>query len=287
MGPSAESITIISNSEHENNHLQVGEFGGSVFEYHNKGNGESGFFLAPKLGFFALFDGISTAKGRNAILQINQFLSQNIDRLLSEEDKTHAEIIEMIAVVIDSHLRHISNLTGQKTAATGVIVLLTETGAQILHRGDARLYLFRDNVLKCLTLDHIVGNIPSRTDQSAGGYPSYRTEKYITLLNIQNEGENHSPESLKVAHAFGHSSLKANESPTEQSFHIRLQEGDIILLADDGAYGALSKEEMEKIIKDNFDLGVQMVCNELLNTAKTRRDQDHKFDDIAVCGFQI
>ncbi len=123
--------------------------------------------------------------------------------------------------------------------------------AYIGHVGDSRVYLFRNNNLFCLTVDHSWVN----TQLQTGAITPEMAEKH-PLRNVITRALG-SDEDVKV---------DIIESP--------LMKEDVFILCSDGLNSMLSDDDIQNIITENFD-DVERASKELVDVANDRGGEDN------------
>lgn len=120
--------------------------------------------------------------------------------------------------------------------------------AMVLHAGDSRAYLFRDQVLEPVTTDHSLA--------AAAGFPD----------------ENDVPVMFQgvITRAVGiYPRVQVELTP------VAIQEGDIFLLCTDGLTRMLSDAEIQKILRKHGRGGLQAAVHLLINTANHAGGDDN------------
>jgi protein phosphatase len=136
---------------------------------------------------------------------------------------------------------------GMATTCTAFILLVNE--GFISHAGDSRAYLLRDGILHQITEDHTLVN------------------KLLADGLITAEAAARHPQKNIIVRALG-----SNLELVPDTFHVLLEENDIILLCSDGLHGLVSDDD----IKDRLSrLPLQEAGQSLIGLAKDNGGTDN------------
>ena len=136
------------------------------------------------------------------------------------------------------------------TTMTGV--LFDKDCATAVHVGDSRLYLFRDNKIHQITMDH-----------------SLAMEHVRRGLLTRAEAD-HSKIQNVLTRAMG---IKKNIEFDLLRFPVHA--GDVMLLCSDGLYKGLSEKEMADFLRQGADVPLVKLCKQLVRKANEKDGQDN------------
>ena len=122
-----------------------------------------------------------------------------------------------------------TELTGMATTFVGLRLL--ENQAEWVHIGDSRLYLFRNGVLSCRTLDHSVPPMLVNAGMLSPDQIRHHPDRSRLMRIIGNEWE--------------------DEDNYTFSQPIEIQEGDSFLLCSDGLWEWVDERVMEALLKES------------------------------------
>jgi PPM family protein phosphatase len=199
-----------------------------VLSFSEKGcirkNNEDSFLVLPTQGLYAVADGMG---GHRAGEVASAIALQELEKLAPRLDELEGEILERglnDAFIQANRVVNQSSTTEPENAGMGTtltVLLVREKTAVIAHVGDSRAYLWRDEVLTSLTIDHsLVGEL-------------------VRLGQITPEEAEKHPQRHVLMRALG----------TEQKIEvdcksISLQTGDVFLLCTDGFSNVISDQEL-------------------------------------------
>ena len=127
--------------------------------------------------------------------------------------------------------------SSEKMGSTAVLLFCKDGQIQISNIGDSRAYLYRDGVLRQISVDHTEQSSMFRMQEQLG------ITKLIDIPNSRNT-------------LTQHLGIQENEfilEPTESEM-IRVQKKDIYLLCSDGLTGMLQDTEISDVLSMNMDL---------------------------------
>ncbi|MCX7641722.1 MAG: Stp1/IreP family PP2C-type Ser/Thr phosphatase [Elusimicrobiales bacterium] len=238
------------------------------FEYYgitDKGkirlNNEDSFVIDNEINFVAIADGMGGHKSGE--IASNLAVSLTLSNLKKYLDKNKSfsiinrdyllETNLLVSAVSDTNIEIFTKAQEEEYKGMGTTLtcaLFTNSIISIVHIGDSRAYLIRNEKIHQLTEDD-----------------SFVMEQYksgkITLKEMET-----SP--------FKHVLTKALGIKKENSYFIKeekIYDGDIILFTTDGLTKMLSDEEIEKIINTKSD--IQTAAYELINIANMRGGEDN------------
>lgn len=199
-----------------------------VLSFSEKGcirkNNEDSFLVLPSEGLYAVADGMGGHRaGEIASSTALQVLEKSVSKLAGLEDQALEEglskaFINANKVIYESSAADPNN-AGMGTTMT--VLLVHSTAAAIAHVGDSRAYLWRDQTLTSLTMDHsLVGEL-------------------VRLGQISHEEAERHPQRHVLMRAVG----------TEQELEVdcrslSLEAGDVFLLCTDGFSNMISDQEL-------------------------------------------
>jgi Serine/threonine protein phosphatase len=199
-----------------------------VLSFSEKGcirkNNEDSLLVLPSDGLYAVADGMGGHKaGEVASSTALEVLEKSVPKLAGLEDQALEE--ELSKVFIDANkVIYESSAADPNNAGMGTtmtVLLVRNTAAAIAHVGDSRAYLWRDQTLTSLTMDHsLVGEL-------------------VRLGQISHEEAERHPQRHVLMRAVG----------TEQELEVDcrslgLQTGDVFLLCTDGLSNMISDQEL-------------------------------------------
>ncbi len=189
---------------------------------------EDSVLVAPDIKFFMLADGMGGHQaGEIASQQALQYLERKVRQMLP---KSTGNVSQMLVEALEETNAYIYELAGKDTRLKGMgttvtACLLQQNEALVVHVGDSRAYLLRDNQITQITQDHsLVGELVKSGDISE------------ELARVH-------PHRNILTQAVG-VSLKINVD----LYHVPLQKKDRILLCTDGLTAHLYKNEIKEIV---------------------------------------
>ncbi len=201
-----------------------------VLSFSEKGcirkNNEDSFLVLPAQGLYAVADGMG---GHRAGEVASSIALQELEKLAPRLDELEGRILERgltEAFMQANRVVSQSSATEPENAGMGTtltVLLVRRRTAVIAHVGDSRAYLWRDEALTSLTVDHsLVGEL-------------------VRLGQITPEEAEKHPQRHVLMRALG----------TEQKIEvdcksISLQTGDVFLLCTDGFSNVISDRELAK-----------------------------------------
>jgi len=199
-----------------------------VLSYSEKGcirkNNEDSFLVLPSHGIYAVADGMGGHRaGEVASSTALQELEKWAPRLVGLEDQALesglAEAFVQANRVVYESSTTVSENAGMGTTLT-VLLVRSET-VVIAHVGDSRAYLWRDEALTSLTIDHsLVGEL-------------------VRLEQISPEEAEKHPQRHVLMRAIG-----ADQELELDCRSLNLQTGDVFLLCTDGFSNLISNQEL-------------------------------------------
>ena len=201
-----------------------------VLSFSEKGcirkNNEDSFLVLPAMGLYAVADGMGGHRaGEVASSAALQELHNSIPRLIGLEDQA-LEMGLTEAFIQANRVVYESSTTMPENAGMGTtltVLLVRSKTAVIAHVGDSRAYLWRDEELTSLTMDHTLVGELVRLGQ-------------ISLA----EAEKH-PQRHVLMRAVG-----AEPEIELDCRSLSLQTGDVFLLCTDGFSNMISNQELAK-----------------------------------------
>ena len=168
----------------------------------------------------------------------------------ADDATTHfQEAVEQADATIVETATQRAELQGMGTTLT----LAYHYGAELLviHVGDSRAYLFRDETLRQLTEDHtVVAEMLRRGELDTGEARRHRLRHVITNVVGGREAG---------VHADAHS--------------LDLRDGDVLLLCSDGLTEMLSHDDITQVLRGEPHL--EAACTRLISLANERGGQDN------------
>ncbi|SPF42669.1 Phosphatase 2C family protein [Candidatus Desulfosporosinus infrequens] len=201
-----------------------------VLSFSEKGcirkNNEDSFLALATLGLFAVADGMGGHRaGEVASSTALQVLEKSAPQLVGLEDQSlERELTE--AIVQANRVVYESSTTKPENAGMGTtltVLLVRSKSVVIAHVGDSRAYLWRDQELTALTMDHsLVGEL-------------------VRLGQISLEEAEKHPQRHVLMRAVG-----ADPEIELDCKSMNLQAGDVFLLCTDGFSNMISDQELEE-----------------------------------------
>ncbi|OLN33353.1 Stp1/IreP family PP2C-type Ser/Thr phosphatase [Desulfosporosinus metallidurans] len=199
-----------------------------VLSFSEKGcirkNNEDSFLVLPGEGLYAVADGMGGHRaGEVASSTALHVLEKEVLKLVGLEDQALEEGLSKAfsqanQVIYESSTSDPEN-AGMGTTLT--VLLVRSTAVAIAHVGDSRAYLWRDEMLTSLTMDHsLVGEL-------------------VRLGEISLEEAEKHPQRHVLMRAVG-----ADPEVEVDCRSIRLQTGDVFLLCTDGFSNMISNQEL-------------------------------------------
>lgn len=201
-----------------------------VLSFSEKGcirkNNEDSYLAKPSLGLFAVADGMGGHKAgeiasSTALFEVQEWVAchEGLEDQALEEGLTEA-FVQANRVVHESSTNNSEN-AGMGTTMT--VLLVRDTSALIAHVGDSRAYLWRDETLTLLTVDHsLVGEL-------------------VRLGEISVEEAEKHPQRHVLMRAVGVDPMIEVDCQ-----RIELHTGDVYLLCTDGFSNLISEEELRQ-----------------------------------------
>lgn len=206
-----------------------------VLSFSEKGcirkNNEDSFLVLPAEGLYAVADGMGGHRaGEVASSTALQVLKESVSKLAGLEDQELEEELSK-AFIHANRVIYESSATDPQNAGMGTtmtVLFVRSTRAAIAHVGDSRAYLWRDQTLTSLTMDHSL------------------VEELVRLGQISPEEAERHPQRHVLMRAVG----------TEQELEVdcqslNLQAGDVFLLCTDGFSNMISDRELTAEFKES------------------------------------
>ncbi len=232
-------------------------------------NNEDNLLVFPEQNLFCVFDGMGghaagevasgiavrevkeffelTGKDPEATWPFKDDRARNYDenRLVTSIKLANARIME--ASEADSSKKNMgtTSVTLHFAERAGV------AKAYVAHTGDSRAYLFRENKLKRITVDHSL------------------VEEYLRMGKITEEEAKNFPQKNIILRALG----QQRQVDVEINAHDP-KPGDIFLLCTDGLSGMVEDKIMESIMQKQAG-NLEACCKKLLDTANANGGIDH------------
>lgn len=187
------------------------------------------------LGLFVVSDGMGGHAGGELASTIiveglPQVLRPRLEGIKTVSDPNATVSLVMALVDLNERVREASkkkpSLAGM--GATVVLAMIRETQALIVHMGDSRAYLLRDNRLRLLTKDHSI------------------VQKLIDAGKVKAEEAINHPLRGQITRCIGMPAMAQPEATL-----LDLVPGDRLLLCTDGLTRMVSDEEIARLLIDN------------------------------------
>lgn len=227
-------------------------------------NNEDSFFVDDKVGLYVIADGMGGHEGGEvasniAVNTLGEIFSNFFGN--GQEKKIpqiiHKALQEANDDIIEMRKR---NIESSNMGTTVVLAIFFNELVYYSHLGDSRAYLYDNKgMLVQLTTDD-----------------SLATEMVKQGIINDNEVRTHNLKNI-VTRYLGTTHLIV---PEVQYYH--LGKGDCIILCSDGLTNMLDEREMLSILKQNFSVGPQSICNNLVDQANKKGG----YDNITVIVIQ-
>ena len=232
-------------------------------------NNEDNYLVFPEQNLFAVFDGMGghaagevasgiavremkeffdlTGKDPEATWPFKDDRAKNYDenRIITAIKLCNARIIETSE----------QDASKKNMGTTCVSAYFVERNGQpkayVAHTGDSRVYLFRDNKLKRITIDHSL------------------VEEYLRLGKITEEEAKNYPQKNIILRALG----QQRQVEVECNAHDP-KANDIFMLMSDGLSGMVEDKFMESIMQKQ-SANLEACCKKLLDTANANGGVDN------------
>lgn len=225
-----------------------------------RANNEDDLCTAPRLGLFAVADGLGGYEGGEiasaiTVETIEQFIERS-DRdpggtWPCKEDKRRSFTENLLrAAMAEAHFAIMSQRTGKlgQMGSTIASLLISGTHAAIAHVGDSRVYRLRAGVLECLTRDHSLW-----AEMMAAGRDLPPRHEF--------------PFKNQITRALG---LDGNS--TADTSNIEVLGGDRFLLCTDGLYDPFEDATLAELLAEP---DLERCCQRLVDTAYEKGSADN------------
>ena len=232
-------------------------------------NNEDNFLVFPEQNLFAVFDGMGghaageVASGI-AVREMKEFFEltgkdpEATWPFKDDRSKSYDENRLVISIKLcNARIIEVSDQDSSKKnmGTTCVSCYFAERDGQpkalVAHTGDSRVYLFRENKLKRITIDHSL------------------VEEYLRLGKITEEEAKNFPQKNIILRALG----QQRQVEVEINAHDP-RPGDIFLLCSDGLSGMVDDKFMESIMQKQVS-NLEACCKKLLDTANANGGVDN------------
>ena len=216
---------------------------------------EDAFYISEEQGVYIVSDGMGGHfHGEIASKIVTELLPRLIDKYYSGGDLGNEKSREQIKFAItdlnNKLIEHTENKVGlDGMGATLVMAICRNKQLLIAHLGDSRIYLYRENELKCLTKDHsIIEALLESGDLTPADVASYSGGEQITQF-------------------VG----KKNAEPTIDLIDLKLN--DKILLCSDGLTGMVNDSGITNIF-EKYSMPLD-ICDSAIRNAKKAGGKDN------------
>jgi PPM family protein phosphatase len=231
-------------------------------------NNEDNYLVFPEQNLFAVFDGMGghaageVASGI-AVREMKEFYDLTgkdpeatwpfkDDRAKSYDENRLVTSIKLCnARIIETSENDSSKKNMGTTCVSLTFVDRGGAKAYVAHTGDSRVYLFRENKLKRITIDHSL------------------VEEYLRMGKITEEEAKNFPQKNIILRALG----QQRQIEVEINAHDP-RPGDIFLLCSDGLSGMVEDKFMESIMQKQSS-NLEACCKKLLDTANANGGVDN------------
>lgn len=219
-------------------------------------NNEDACFVIPGQDVYIVADGVGgnnsgEVASRTAVSEIAEFVNKNDISHCRNADEIFEYLSQTIELANDKIYRMgIEIVANRGMATTLVMAYIRNMTSYVANIGDSRAYLFRDGVLRKITVDH-----------------TYVNELVQQGVITEDEAENHKQKNV-ITKALG------AEAYIDPDFYkIDIHKNDIIMLCSDGLYGEVSEEEIVNSM--NRDINMNDLCCELVDKALEAGGRDN------------
>lgn len=202
--------------------------------------------LYPELGMFVVADGLGGHAGGSCASKIAvETFWENLQHL-PPSSRTEASNLRQAIQAANIKIRSLAEsdpmLSGMGTTLSALVV--NGNKGKIVHVGDSRIYLFRDNTLRLLTNDHsLVAELIEQKRLSA------EEAKRYPLRNV-------------LSRCIG-----TQEVVEPDISDIGLRPNDLVLLSTDGLSKGLELERLQEILVSGQKEAPKRLCNILVKSA--------------------
>jgi protein phosphatase len=233
-------------------------------------NNEDNLLVFPEQNVFAVFDGmgghaageVASSIAANEVREFFAFTGKDEDAtwpFKGDRQRSYDENRAVTAIKLaNARIIEQSEQDGAKKnmGTTAVMVHFVERNgsgprALVAHVGDSRVYLFRNNQLQRITIDHSL------------------VEEYLRMGKITQEEAKNFPQKNIILRALGQQKVVDVEINVYQP-----QPGDIFLLCSDGLSGMISDEVMQSILRNNSG-NLEAATKRLIDTANANGGIDN------------
>lgn len=245
---------------------------------HLEGNEDSALMLNGD-GIYAVFDGVS--KQKISAKEVSSKASEILESIfLGWGLPKKIEDLERILTLTNERLRNSIDSKVEKATTVACAVMVPEEGKILVaHAGDSRVYVFRNGVMECLTLDHSklyididragdMQNLMDRVDENSDKFQIKQFGEYIKTKS-------------SITDWLGRERFK----PDVREYEI--QAGDKFLICSDGMDN-LTTEQMKEIMEKKNP--PDQIAQKLVSTARkvsvSHRLRSHE-DDITAMVVEV
>ncbi|NDC21973.1 serine/threonine-protein phosphatase [bacterium] len=276
------------NKSHEKLPLIIS--GGSVASAKHPERNEDAFFVDEKSNSAGVFDGVSGCQGSELASEIAATVIlkkvASFPNRLSKAD-SHSLLKDAL---MKAHKEILKSAAGKVVATSATVAKIckdqksTILFAVIANVGDSRAYLFRENNLTHLTLDHsIIFNDKNQTKNKQ------LQEKFSEITSLDQLSKDEQEAFQKKGYIYEVLGGKYDYHPRISLMDVELQNNDKIIIATDGIHDNLTNSEIAETIKDN--LNITSLPGELIGAATKRsKNNEHiraKADDMTAAVIQV
>ncbi|WP_375318361.1 PP2C family protein-serine/threonine phosphatase [Spiroplasma endosymbiont of Virgichneumon dumeticola] len=225
---------------------------------YRKNNQDAALYIENKTGqsLAAVCDGLGGHKcgeiASNMAIKMLKNVFQTTDfNKLKHDMQIHAWLQVQIDTIHEAMYDYsLSNHEAMDMGTTMVIVLIANNKAYLVNIGDSRIYLFNENGLKQLTVDHNVLNLYLKTQQEEQQELVDLNQTYWKALT---------------------SALGPSKTLKTDIFHLPIFTNTYFLLTSDGAHDFLENHEITSILmkKVSPNIKVKLLIKQALNNAST------------------
>ncbi len=230
------------------------------------------FKLAAPITVAVVADGIGGSNAGEVASRIAIDMFRQV--MMSDPETPISERLEQAVIAANNEVVDAACLeAGLRGMGTTIVAAaIDDTTLFLVHVGDSRAYLVRENVIFRLTLDHTWAqeaiDIGRLTPEVARIHPNRNVIK--RFLGIDDE--------VKVDHQIIDVSqpIDENELGTHRVIdRLPLMQGDMVLLCSDGLTDELSDEEVEHIVAKYSNRNSQIIAQHLVSAANSHGGRDN------------
>lgn len=207
----------------------------------------------PTIGVFVVADGMG---GRPAGARASSVAVSTFVTAVKEVDDSHRMDLSVLQAAIARANRCIQEVSNSDPMVSGLgttlsAAILNGYKGKVVHVGDSRIYLYRDQTLVQLTRDHTL------------------TAELVERRHISIEGAKRHP----LRHMLSRSLGTADEVHPDID-DLRLRLGDRLILATDGLTKSLDTADLNRVICESAQKDAEEMCRAIMDAALEKAATD-------------